>query len=207
MQSPRGGLFSRVSQGFGFGKTSKNNQRDSAPTSATSEVSTKRQACIQPRTLFLRQRLHRLTSTVDCQISRVLLTCKQRLTLVRHLRRYATLSSWPDLTRLASTPQLAGVPELRVGLSRKYCTFRLVGHPLVVGDMMTMRMRIQLLKRSNPLWFKGRSKPRSRRAQKAPRSVEHLHVTQHPNHVRSQCSTVKEVLRHLTAVLLLTGCW
>ncbi|KAL0055654.1 hypothetical protein WJX82_002810 [Trebouxia sp. C0006] len=38
MQSPRGGIFSRVSQGFGFGKTSKNNQRDNAPTSATSEA-------------------------------------------------------------------------------------------------------------------------------------------------------------------------
>ncbi|KAL0024099.1 hypothetical protein WJX79_006862 [Trebouxia sp. C0005] len=38
MQSPRGGLFSRVSQGFGFGKSSKNNQRDNAPTSATSEA-------------------------------------------------------------------------------------------------------------------------------------------------------------------------
>ncbi|KAL0017770.1 hypothetical protein WJX77_001053 [Trebouxia sp. C0004] len=37
MQSPRAGLFSRVSHGFGFGKTTKSNQRDSAPTSATSE--------------------------------------------------------------------------------------------------------------------------------------------------------------------------
>ncbi len=86
MQSPRGGIFSRVSQGFGFGKTSRNNQRDNAPTSATSEVSINRQACVEPRTPVLRRRVTtlRLTLTIAGQITRMTLSCKQRLTFSSH---------------------------------------------------------------------------------------------------------------------------